>query len=257
MNYYAYLALDLLVLSLPLLAQFHPKLRSQRFWSGFLFSFSSVGGIFIVWDIVKTALGVWGFSQFYTLGIQIGNLPLEEVLFFFCIPFACLTILRALEVAFPRWETELSLSTRRPAVVLVPNRFAQLAPLLLATLFTSASIIALDRTYTAVVWLSCAVILILVNLWDPGLWRNRFYWAYLGLSYLGFLAVNTILTAAPIVYYDNSRNLGVRIGTIPLEDFFYNFVLLTSFLLAVRFWNGKDRALPTPVSKIRQLLGFS
>ena len=48
--------------------------------------------IYIIWDILFTYLGVWGFNNKYLIGYNIFNLPLEEWLFFICIPYASLFI---------------------------------------------------------------------------------------------------------------------------------------------------------------------
>ena len=42
---------------------------------------------FLIWDQYFTINGVWGFNESYLQGIFIGSLPLEEVLFFFVIPY--------------------------------------------------------------------------------------------------------------------------------------------------------------------------
>jgi len=41
-----------------------------------------------------------------------------------------------------------------------------------------------------------------------------------------FFAVNGVLTALPIVWYNNSENLNVRLGSVPVEDAFYSLLLL-------------------------------
>ena len=51
-----------------------------------------------------------------------------------------------------------------------------------------------------------------------------------------FFLVNGILTGScidnPVVWYDNTENLGLRIGTIPIEDsiYAYSMILMNLFL---------------------------
>ena len=40
-----------------------------------------------------------------------------------------------------------------------------------------------------------------------------------------FLLVNGLLTALPVVVYNNAENMGVRIYHIPVEDIFYGYLL--------------------------------
>lgn len=50
---------------------------------------------FLVWDVYATATGHWSFSDEYTLGVHILNLPFEEVLFFVAVPLVSILV----------WET--------------------------------------------------------------------------------------------------------------------------------------------------------
>lgn len=47
---------------------------------------------FIIWDIIAVERNHWSFNPKYLTGITFFGLPLEEYLFFFLIPQACLLI---------------------------------------------------------------------------------------------------------------------------------------------------------------------
>jgi lycopene cyclase domain-containing protein len=49
-----------------------------------------------------------------------------------------------------------------------------------------------------------------------------------------FLLVNSALTALPVVEYDPKAIFGLRVVTIPIEDFFYNYAMLSLYLLFYR-----------------------
>jgi len=76
---------------------------------------------------------------------------------------------------------------------------------------------------------------------DRPLLNSRHYWLWLAVCLIPFAIVNTILTALPIVQYNRSAIWGVRMGTIPVEDFFYNYSLLSFYLLSYRLI-GRRRA---------------
>jgi lycopene cyclase domain-containing protein len=42
--------------------------------------------VFIVWDVLAVAGGVWTYNPRYLTGLSFGNLPVEELLFFIVIP---------------------------------------------------------------------------------------------------------------------------------------------------------------------------
>ena len=86
---YTYLLVDFFCLIFPLLFSFHPKINFYKQWKFFLLPCLISASLFIVWDILFTKLGVWSFNPKYLVGIYFFNLPLEEVLFFLCIPYAC------------------------------------------------------------------------------------------------------------------------------------------------------------------------
>jgi lycopene cyclase domain-containing protein len=58
---------------------------------------------------------------------------------------------------------------------------------------------------------------------------GRFYLMYF-VTLVPFFIVNGLLTGSfipgEVVFYDNSQNLGIRIGTIPVEDMVYGLLML-------------------------------
>lgn len=72
-----------------------------------LTSILPVALVFLVWDAIAVAAGVWDYNPRYLLGVVLaGVLPLEEVLFFVVIPLCGLLTYSAV-------DTILSWSARR------------------------------------------------------------------------------------------------------------------------------------------------
>jgi lycopene cyclase domain-containing protein len=88
--------------------------------------------------------------------------------------------------------------------------------------------------YTAKALASCAFFLVIAFLFDRPLIESKQYWLWLGICYVPFLIINTVLTALPVVEYHSKAIWGLRVGTIPLEDFFYNYAMLSFYLLVYR-----------------------
>jgi len=62
--------------------------------------------------------------------------------------------------------------------------------------------------------------------------RKGFYMFLLAILFFKFL-VNGYLTGKSIVMYDPRFFMGVRIGSIPVEDFLFGFSMVTSTII---FW---------------------
>ena len=168
---------------------------------------------FLIWDQIFTTNGVWGFNEDYLQGLFIGELPLEEVLFFFVIPYCCLFIYEVLNAYFP--------NTSLHRLTMIASIFIVLSGVLLA-------LTHLDHWYTLSACGLAALIVVFV-MQQRYIWYPRAVFAYV-VALLPFFIVNGILTGAltdePVVWYSQAHITGIRLGTIPLEDMYYNFALL-------------------------------
>lgn len=198
----------------PFLFGFIPK---PNFYSQFpkvLLANIPVTAFFILWDIYFTRKGVWGFSEAYTTGFRIAGLPWEECLFFIIIPFACI---------FIYW----SLNT-----VLAKEPFAKLEDkitIALILVFFVVGVWKWEHIYTSTATLLSGFLLLFHWLFVKPGYRGRFYLAYV-ITCIPFLIVNGILTGgfteSPVVMYNPEENFGLRVGTVPVDDFAYSFLML-------------------------------
>lgn len=209
-THYIYLLIDVLCILVPLLASFHPLSPFYKDWKYYLPVNLFVSMLFLVWDAAFTQMGIWGFNNEYISGINLFNLPIEEVLFFICIPYACTytyyVFSRYVQIDFP-------VAAKGIAYILAGILF----------------IIALfhySQLYTSVTFILLAVLLVGVA---RASYLSRFFVVY-AIMLIPFFISNGILTGSmldkPVVWYNNHYNMGIRILTIPIEDFFYAMLLL-------------------------------
>src|SRR5690554_1987727 len=93
---YYYLLINLGTILVPFIRSFEPRIHYARSFKWLFLSIAIVGIPFVVWDIIFTANGIWGFNDRYLSGIELFGLPLGEYLFFITVPFSCVFIYRVL-----------------------------------------------------------------------------------------------------------------------------------------------------------------
>ena len=211
---YLYLIVDLAALSVPFLFSFHPKIQLYKKWIALWPALLLTTLFFGVWDNYFTALGVWGFNPRYVTGYYLFNLPIEEILFFICIPYACLFTYFCFNIflgnAFKiKYERQITLG--------------------IMIIILASGIIFYDRIYTLYTCLVLGILLILLQFVLKVKWLSLFFYSHMFLLF-PFFIVNGILTGTgpeePVVWYNASEIIGTRLMTIPIEDVFYGMAML-------------------------------
>ncbi len=228
MREYLYLILNLGSLSVPLFYSiFEKKFHFIQYFKQAVISIVLVAIPFLIWDGFFTAEGIWGFNSDYFLGFKIFEMPIEEWLFFFCIPYACLFTHEVLKHLFPKYKLSKSIT-----VIL---SFLIIAVIFLLLIFN------FGKWYTAINFI-LFLMLMLYSVKYHLKTLQEYYPSFL-IILIPFLIVNGILTGSfieePVVWYNNAENLGIRIFTIPVEDIFYAFTMLFSSQLIFNYLKQK------------------
>lgn len=197
----------------PLTLSFDSKVRYYYKWNVVFKAMLLPALFFIIWDVCFTAIKVWSFNLNYITGLKIINLPIEEVLFFFIVPFCCLFIYECIRVYFPNLKKKIN---------------ADIILKLLAIFLIIAGLFFYKKLYTSVTFIFCGVFILLIY-FNKKIYRyfdaTSFIIAF-SIMLIPFLIVNGYLTSLPVVLYNKAQNLGIKISTIPLEDVVYGLLLM-------------------------------
>ena len=218
---YTYALILFFTIIICFIASFDKRLLFNQHFGAFIKSAILVAIPFVTWDVWFTSKGVWWFNTDYTLGIMIAGLPIEEWLFFICIPFSCLFTYFCFDKFFKLdW-----LSSFNTLIVFVSIIICSLIALLHQ-----------DKIYTFVTAIVTIATMIYLHFIARVNWITKASLVYTVLM-LGFFPVNGILTGtgleSPIVNYNSKDFLGIRMLTIPIEDAVYGY---TQFLLVIYFF---------------------
>jgi len=228
---FTYLLIDLFSVLIPFFVSFHPRLKFHKHWSALFPAIVLTGIVFIIWDIYFTHLKIWGFNADYVTGAHIGNLPIEEILFFICIPYSCVFTYACLNVIVKKTPSQRSQFIISVALI---------------TLSVFIAIRIHNLSYTGSTFAVLAILLFTAQFILKTTWLSRFYITYF-LLLLPFLIVNGLLTGtglnSPVVWYNPAHIIGLRILTIPVEDIFYgmDLILLNTLIYTALRKSGYQR----------------
>ena len=209
-------------ISIPFSLSFDKKVQFYKQWKYLLPSVVAIALFYIVGDIYFTKTGVWGFNREYLSGVYLLYLPIEEWIFFIAIPYASIFLHDVLHAYFPKFQLPSNVSRRLTIF------FFAIALVVL--------LLNLDKAYTVYIMVVSLIVLVIAYFdWTDTI--SRFYCTFLVIL-IPFILVNGALTGTftpnPVVWYDHTQNLDIRLITIPIEDFAYGFTML---LLAIMLRN--------------------
>jgi lycopene cyclase domain-containing protein len=225
-DHLTYLFLNLITIAGPLALSFDKKVAFYKNWKPFASAMLATSTLYIVWDIWFTKINVWLFNPQFLYGKWLAGLPLEEYIFFIIIPYACLFIYACLKAYLPNFSFNKALK-----------------PIVISLITISLIAIAINPThlYTTITFgfLSITLSALLITRHTVHLSHIILAWI---IALLPMAYVNGVLTSKPVLIYNDAQNLGIRIGTIPVEDFFYNMVYMLWMITVYEIINKKAKA---------------
>ena len=213
-THYTYFIILAASLCGPLALSFDKKVGFHKKWKSVCKAMLLPAILYIAWDMYFTSKQIWSFNEdYYVKALKIYNLPLEEVLFFFVVPYCCLFIYECIRVYFPNLKNK-----RKDAVILK----------ILAAILLITGLVFYKRLYTSCTFIFSSLFIFFIYA------NKKFFQRFDATSFIisysiilvPFLIVNGYLTSIPVVVYNEAENLGFRIFTIPFEDIFYGMLLV-------------------------------
>ncbi len=215
--------INFLTILFPIILSFDKRVAFFKSWKFIFPGLLITGLLFLFWDYLFTIYGVWSFNPEYIIGFHILNLPLEEILFFITVPFACVFVYEC-----------LNYYVRNDLL----KQFSKGISYILIVFSISMVFLFYDRVYSLITFGLLAVVLIITEFIVKSTIMSRFYLAYF-VSLIPFYIVNGLLTSIPIVMYNDAENVAFRVGTIPLEDHFYSLSMLLINILFFEYFRKR------------------
>lgn len=226
---YLYLLVNLFSVIVPFILSFYPKAPFFKKWKYFGISTLITTCIFVMWDAIFTHIGVWGFNPKYVIGIYLFGLPIEEILFFVCIPYSCIFTYEAIN-HFIKTDKFKSIQHWISRILII--------------LLLAVGLVYVSHLYTSVTFIALAIFLACLEFKVKPFYMGRFYFMYI-IILIPFFIVNGILTGSfiegEVVWYDNLENLGIRMGTIPFEDTFYGMLMILMNISIFEWLQSQDK----------------
>jgi lycopene cyclase domain-containing protein len=227
-----YLLINLGIIAVPLLLTFERKMSFYKKLPAVFVSMLLVGSVYIIWDIYAAYNFHWYFNAEYTGNIKILGLPLEEILFFITVPYAMLFLYETF-IYYLKDKIRYNPDLKNSVIIIF-------------LIFFLSAVLLMDKPYTFLVLVSCAFYFFISSSFYSDNIKSGLFWIFILFSFIPFILVNYLLTSLPVVIYNPGAIIGYRILTIPVEDFFYSFSLISFYVMAYTAfnkWRGGQKAL--------------
>jgi len=210
-NKFTYLLLMIFTIAGPIGLSFDKKVAFYKNIKPFIVSAGITSLIYIIWDIIFTKNHIWKFNDMYILKHKLFHLPIEEYLFFIIVPYASLFIYECIKSYFPNLKLGGTLPWKIVMVFSTIMMFSNLS-----------------KWYTVITFGLITLIITITFILKNKLFKSisdHLFAAWV-VCLLPMSYVNGVLTGKPILIYNDLENCKIRIGTIPLEDFFYHLLYM-------------------------------
>lgn len=197
-----------------------------------LISIALVAPFYILWDQLAVVYGTWSFNRAEVTGIYFFHLPIEEVAFFLVVPFSTILIYEAV-------SSYINGKFRKGPTTAIAIIFSALLMIF--------GILNIHRSYTSVASFFAAGSLAIGIAIDRTLMSRKSLWIYMAISYIPFVFFDHLMVTLPVFTYGMNAIIGIRILSIPVEEFEYVFSLLLLYVifydLSARWISGRGKAL--------------
>ena len=228
---FSYILVDIFCLAGPFFLSFHKSVAFYKNFKALLIGLLFMCAVYIPWDILFTHWEIWNFNSTYTLPSKWFNLPIEEWLFFVAVPFACVFTFECVRYFKKSAPSKKFTTISGTAITLIAACLCIYAGLkelwytFSATLLCAALLVYhLQRKSEFLGYLLFAWFILLIPFFiSNGILTGLYFYKY------DLINTSKVDITEAIVRYNNKFNLGIRIWSVPIEDFFYGLamVLLT------------------------------
>lgn len=169
------------------------------------------GGIFILLNIRLLEIGIISFNYNFLVGKNLLNLPIEEWLFLLLISLFSFSVYILVNVNLANFEK--------------PNLFLAISVILLL-------VFGFGAWFSREKLVPFFIFFLLTIYFGYTIFRNRFkmhlskFYVSYGIAVVPFFLFKGILYSLPVIFYNNEHILGIRLFSVPIEEFGFFFLLM-------------------------------